>query len=339
MKYFSFPLFLFLAFLMSCTPSSPSEEGNERTRGGIDRNDEEYDRRRERDSDRDDVIDRSRKRHTGGAKCEGNDDCEEMCDDIYDRRRDKEDCEDLSVRQVELLKDVYELLEDPDLDDLEGIDLEDLDVLINISIEPLDDRVGKYSRREAKEMLVWIASSSAVANLFEKEDDDFKILKKLLGEINSDSLSALKATLDSGDSFMEIAVEESNEEAALWIHDFMEEELCSGNVESAACLQKYCDLARAMNNDPAKDMLDFEFFEEYLENIVEEGVNGNEWARGRRTTGDGNTAAKTNHKDCDTTLPFNDATADCEPFEDLDDLEDEWWEELCAGDPLVPGNT
>ena len=298
MKRFKYPLGLCLVFLMSCVPSGPAGVGDDdNRRGSIDRDDEDYDRRRDRDPDRDDVIDRSRKRHTGGAECKGDDDCEEMCDDIYDRRRDREDCEDLSARQVELLKDIYELLEDPDSDDLESIDLKDLDVLINISIEPLDDRVGKYSRREAKEMLIWIASSSEVASLFEKEDDDFKILKKLLGEIKSDDFDALKASIDGGDNFMEIAVEEGNEEAGEWIHEFMEEEVCSGDIESASCLEKYCELGDSMNDRSAEDMLDFEYFEEYLEDIIEEEINKGEWSS--------------------------------EDFEDLDDLNGDWWEDLC----------
>ena len=33
---------------------------------------------------------------------------------------------------------------------------------------------------------------------------------------------------------------------------------------------------------------------------------------------------------CDTTDPYDDATADCDPFDEVDDLEDEWWEELCT---------
>ena len=281
MKFLKILFGSLLIFLMSCSSGSGGNRDD-----GYRRTDDEYDQKRDRDSDRDDVIDRSRKRH-GGGDCAGDDDCEEICDDIYNRRRDKEDCEKLSSRQVELLLDVYETLERPKEDDLEDIDLDDFDVLVNISIEPLDGIVGKYTRREAKEVLIWLASNEEAAKVFKKEDDDHNILEKIFEEVHNDELEALKASLEGGDNFMDLAVDSSNVEAAEWIHEFMEEKICTGgNIESSACLKKYCELAESMKSDFAEDMLEFEFFEEYLEDIIEEGINGDEWARGHRTTGD-----------------------------------------------------
>ena len=40
------------------------------------------------------------------------------------------------------------------------------------------------------------------------------------------------------------------------------------------CLKKWCDLAYEMDEDYAEDLLDYDFFEEYLESIIEDEING-----------------------------------------------------------------
>ena len=54
---------------------------------------------------------------TAGRTCEDEDDnrhdCVEQCRDIYSRRSDRDDCEELPIRQIEVLADLHELLEDP----------------------------------------------------------------------------------------------------------------------------------------------------------------------------------------------------------------------------------
>ena len=335
MKHFYLPLGLFLVFLTGCTPSAPKsvdERDDSRRSARVERDDEDYERRRrDRADDRRRVMDDSRSRRSG-ADCAGDDDCEEMCEDIYRKRKDKEDCEELSQNQVEFLAEIYDTLEDPNDDNLDEIDLDDLKVFIGISIEPLDKLIGRYSRREARETLAWIAAKPDVALIFSKEDDDFKILDKLLDELNSDSETALKTTVESGDGFLELIVENGNEEAGNWIHDFMEEEVCGGDVETAVCLRKYCALAEDMSDDNAEDMLDFEYFQDYLDDIIGEGVNGDRWARGHKTREDGDARALENDAKCDTSSPYDDATADCEPFEDYDDIDGNWWDEegLCS---------
>ena len=353
MKHLFFIPASFLAFLMfvltGCPSNSPSakarddDSSREAPRERIERSDREYEERRNRDKDRDQVISDFKKKVTGGSACEGDKDCEELCDEIYDRKRDRDDCEDLSTRQVEILAEIHELLEDPDEDTLEGLDKDAFEALINISIEPLDDLVNKYTRSESKSMLAWIASDEEAAAIFAKEDDEFKIFKKLLGEIKNDDIEALSASIDSSDNFMELMVEAGNEEAGEWLHDFMDSEACkSGGVDSAPCLRKYCKIASKMTKDYAKDLLDFEYFEKYIESIIEEGVNGKCWTIGHRTVGDDNGPSRT--RMTHGTISDGVATdghckgktdAHCEPFEDLDDMldatdDDQWWEGVCS---------
>ena len=146
-----------------------------------------YDNLRNRDRDRDRVLSRARdkSKRDKSPECEGDDDCEDICSDIYRSRADKNDCEELSVAQVERLEEVSEVFEDPDLDDLEELDLSDVEVYLNISIEPLHKLIGKYNSREAKDFLAWIAQNSDAAELLEDEDDDYEVLSRLFNEIVS----------------------------------------------------------------------------------------------------------------------------------------------------------
>ena len=326
---------LFAGIFLGCSAQQPVARGERESR----RSDEDYNRKIDEDEDRDRVLRDSRRRR-GGRDCSSDRDCEDICGDIYDRRRDKQDCEKLSQSQVELLLDVFESLEKPTEASLKDIDLEDFDVLINISIEPLDRIVNRYTRRQAKEVLVWLALDEEAAKVLRKEDKNQDTLEKIFEEINTEVEDALKTELEGGDTFMDLVVDGENEEAAEWIHEFMEEKVCGDDIESASCLQEYCDIAEDMDSRYAEDMVDFEYFEDYLQDIIDEGVNGNKWAKGHRTKGDGETepyqdkyttpnpAQKIDIKNnCGGT---NTDPDDCEPFRDVDDLEDEWWDSLCA---------
>ena len=109
------------------------------------------------DEDRGRILDRSRLRYSGPT-CADQDDnlheCVEMCRDIYNRRSDRADCEELPIIQIEVLAELYEiLLEDPDDDELDRIDLKDFEVYLKVSISSFDRLIGKYSKSEAKELL------------------------------------------------------------------------------------------------------------------------------------------------------------------------------------------
>ena len=106
-------LALLFVFLADCggPPAVTSNDGDR-----LLRDDEDYDRRKREDENRGNILDRSRTRYTGRT-CEDEDDnrhdCVEQCRDIYSRRSDREDCEELPIKQIEILEDLHELLEDP----------------------------------------------------------------------------------------------------------------------------------------------------------------------------------------------------------------------------------
>ncbi len=324
MKHFKYIIFLpALLFLVNCItqPADPVVPivTKPAKSAPAPRPESYYIEKAKRDLDKAETLARAKNKRDRGPTCEGDDDCEEICDDIYRSRRDQNDCEEFSVAQVERFEEIYEILEDPDEDDLQDIDVSedgDFDAFINISIEPLHKLVGKYSSREAKDFLAWIANNEDVAERLEDEDDDYEVLDALLDELNTEAFTALATNIDSSDNFMDLAVVASNEKALEWIHEYLESEHdnCSSdtNTNKEACLTHYCALGADMDDDNAEDLLgDYEYFQDYIDDIISDEIFGD-----TSTAADGDTR-ESGHWDAD---------EDSDNYiEEYDDIDGDWW--------------
>ena len=155
-----------------------------------DRNDYEQ-RRRNQNTDRDDIIRETKKQYSGEDICEDLDkrdrkDCERICSDIYRRRGDKKECEELKVDLIEDLEKLYKALKYRDSNNFEDIAPELFDTYLNVGLSGFTDIIKNYSSKEAKEFLLWLIENPDISNIFIKEDDDYKILIKLFKAIDSD---------------------------------------------------------------------------------------------------------------------------------------------------------
>ena len=249
--------------------------------------DRDYDQRIRDDENRTSILDESRKRYSGST-CEEEDDrghdCVEECRDIYSRRADREDCEELPIAQIEVLAELHELLEDPDDDELADIDLVDLEVYLNVSIAGFDSHIARYSKNEAKEVLFWIVENEDISNLFSDEDDEFKALEKLFKEItggfqsSSETHEPFITRIEGNDKLIEVAVDFGNESAIEWFQNYITETAtgCRGNNDeiSGTCFEVFCKIGKDMDDDFRESWLSFEDFEDYIDDIVQAGVNG-----------------------------------------------------------------
>ena len=329
-------LALFFAFVLGCMPpapqtATPNVRGGDRTPRNPPRTEREYDDRKDRDKDRDSVLNSSRKRHRG-PKCEDEDrdhDCRDQCKDIYSGR-DRKDCEELAVTQIENLHDLHEkLLEDPDDRSLAEVDTNDWDVYLNISIKPLDKLISKYSTRETKEFLLWLIREEDIAQKFIKEDDDYRSFKELLenlasaGDTNDNIYKYFIANVDGSDTLMEVAATDGDEEIIIkWFLDFINEENddCERDETSDDCWEIYCKIGDEMDEDSRIELLSSEEFEDYVEDIIDEGTNGTiatSSAPGDEWCQEGST-----HADCD-----GSPKGIIENVRDIDD----WYDDLCGG--------
>ena len=276
---------LFLAmFLTSCLGPGVTTDSTRDDRRGVERDDRYYEDRRRRDPDRNEVFDRSRTERYPGKACEDESrghDCQDQCRDIYTRRGDKEDCEELSVDQIERLHELHDILEKPDDDDLANVDFEDFDVYLNISIAPLDKLIGRYTRSEAKEFMLWLIEDEDASQVFEKEDDEYSAFEALLegfaGSINSNGDNIWEPFVEriEGDKLMELAIESGNEETLDWFMDYINEKnsQCEDEELHVDCFKIYCKIGDEIDDDYRDDWLGYENFEDYIEDIISEGIN------------------------------------------------------------------
>ena len=249
----------------ACTPPEPAYPPL------VDGGDRDRDRNRRDRNDRDDNRDRNRPQRTG--ECGKDRICKEICKDIFRSRKDREDCEEFSIADVERMEDVFKILEKPNANDLAEMDAEDLEFLLYISSKPLEKAVDKMSQSEKKRFLVWMAEDSEGAQIIANAEEDYSILKELFGTTFAKSNAELNKNIKSGDSFVELALEEGNEVVLEWIHDFFGDQCESHNNHGHSNYElcvfiSYCYLN--LSGDTEEEYFEYEFFEDLLDEILSE---------------------------------------------------------------------
>ena len=158
------------------------------------------------------------------GECSENRGCRDTCDDIFRSRRDREECEELSIADVERMEDVFKVLENPDGDDLEDLDLEVLEELLDINSDPLKTAISRMNQSEKKDFLLWFAEDSEAAQLIIDVEEEFDIREALFERfiVNPSSRSDLNQNIKGGKTFVELALEEGNEPVLEWLHSSFE---------------------------------------------------------------------------------------------------------------------
>lgn len=196
--------------------------------------------------------------------------CKETCDDLFRSYRHRNDCEDLSVEAVKAIKEIVEVMENPNIEDLEGLDFEVLELLFDISSDPLKEAISRMTQQQQKHILTWLAEDAwTTARIIIDSEDEFEILEELFGEKEEEIISNLNRNIDSGDSFVEIALDEGNEEVLVWIHDFFEEKCDDATRQYERCVfeQYYCKLS--LSTYAEDEFFRYEFFEYTLDTVLE----------------------------------------------------------------------
>ena len=312
-------LFSIVAFSIgACSPPNTQPEGNVRT-------EEEYEERKRRDEDRNDIIQRERSRYSGqtceeldrGDDRRAKDDCEEKCEDMYITRGDRRDCEELEVSFIEDLFEVYESLEDAN--DLEDLNINLFEAYLNISISGLEKVINRYSSKESEDFLIWLVENTDALRIFEKEDRDYKALESLFEQFDSDyNKNTLYTTFTEkldGDELMQIAIYSGDSAIVEWFMDYINDKnpACDDDPETIGCFEIYCKIGAEIDRDARDDWLDFEKFEDYIEEIIDERVNSRDADSGDRE--------KYNSSG------WRYGRTDIQDLSDIDD----WVDELCHG--------
>ena len=224
------------------------------------------------------------RRRTG--ECAFYERCQEMCDEIFQLREDREKCEEYSILDVEKLEVVFKVLENFDGEAAKSLELKDVEFLLNISSDPLEKAMEQMSVSQREDFLIWLASDSETAGLVADAEKEFKILKKLLGIAENDILSSINNPLDREGTFIEIALKERNSTVLEWTHDFFGKN-CEKNSSPEQCVftRYYCHFSLSSDSQEEK-FLDYPFFTKMLDKVLSDHPPENPprwWIRGIRS--------------------------------------------------------
>ena len=254
----------------------------------------------------------------GGNKCEEEErghKCYEHCKEIYRKASNREDCENLTVGQVEKIKEMYDFLESPRERELKGIEKDVFDLYLNISIESLYDLIGEYSNSRAKDFMSWLLENQEFAEIFEAEDNDFEAFESLLQGIKdfnccgaSEIIKPFTVTVEGSKTVWDIVADQRSDYYVDWFMNFIEEKNpdCNDDSNSIECFEIYCRIGEKTDKDNRDNLLRIDSFKKYIDGIIDDNINGEE------SPGGGS-------QKWDTT-----------EIDDSDDLRD-WVEELCGG--------
>ena len=222
--------------------------------------------------------------------------CLDICEDIYHRKRDRHNCNQLQMSFFPSFMEIFDILSNPyDLEDFtpQYVHYYVLQRVLDITPDSILPFINDYNDSERVTLLDWIIGDENLAEIFSSEDTGLQILGSLLDY--SHDLSWEVLTLSRERNLFDLIIEYNNEAALEWAHSFVTGQLCENQLYSKDCLQKYCSAASNWNY--AEDLLDFEFFENYLDEIIRRKVNQENWRNPN--------------------------------FEDSDDINDYWQKELC----------
>ena len=203
---------------------------------------------------------------------------EDVCDDIFSLRADRQDCYEYSSEMVFEFEKLIEATEDGDVDEIEDIGSNVLECMLDIDEREFAKAIRGMSRREAKEFIFLIVENEDFAEVLEDEDDEFNILKQILHSAtgSSDLERALSREIEDNKTFLWLAAE-YNEPAWDWLDNYVGEE-CNGR-DTSDCpggenIGAYCN-ALLKSNFSQRDWKDFLsntelFADEYEEEVEDE---------------------------------------------------------------------
>ena len=206
-----------------------------------------------------------------GGSCVGDEDCEDICSDIFNGKRDRDDCEALNIGLVEDFEILIEDLEDGEIE----IDLDVLECLIDIDEEPIAKAVKKMSKSEAVDFLAEIAENTDLSDILEAEDEGM-VLKNLLSRSGNDDLAEILGEKNEDANFLYLVGVGNNESAFNYLEDYIDEECDGKDEDDEDCpggekLQAYCKGLINWDEDSVEDFLDSaDTFADEYEDVVDD---------------------------------------------------------------------
>ena len=225
----------------------------------------------------------------GGDRCDEDDQCWELCFQMFHSRSEQDNC---GRRPAELVDAFDLLLEDMQTGNVESVDGMVLQCLFQIDDSEFKKHLNRFSTKKAKAFLGEIGYKEDLAEAIFELDEDHDILEDLLEEAGfDDGWDFLTEEIDSRDTLIEIILEEDNEDAWLWLDNYVRLQCASdstlycggtildtirdraggsaglGEKEKRDAFTAYCKALRDDNND-YESFVESELFERDYEDFV-----------------------------------------------------------------------
>lgn len=225
----------------------------------IERSDDFFKVRQEKDTNRKEVFQQSQKLYKSEKICSVDSDCVEICQNLFSENR--KDCLQLPAPQIYQLEKLYQRFNEKDQLSFKDIHVFDLLVFLNLSPEPLVSFFQTLGPFFMKEILFWLVSNWQIAEVFSEEDWDFLFLEIFLNQMQNSPIHSLKEEIAEGRTFMELAWIKQNDAVLFWLNDYFSAVLCRDieKQEKENCiLAQYCLLAESFQDDVSREIMDFE---------------------------------------------------------------------------------
>ena len=201
--------------------------------------------------------------------------CYEQCKKMYYwKGLDVKECQKtLNIPQINILEDTFNLLWEPDFEELQSLHPDNLKAYLNISNSALSRIIRKYGSKEIEHFILWIIYKEEITKIFEDSYTNFNTLADLLYRVapytERDIYEPFIETLGS-EKLMPAIIKAENETAMDWFLDFINKtnKACARDTSSKDCFNIYCSIGRAIDKSSRMDWIYFDSFESYLSDII-----------------------------------------------------------------------
>ena len=222
-----------------------------------------------------DPVKQERCKKVSKNACGEDKECEDICDDIFNSRKDRQKCHELPGSLVSGFETLLSDVEDGDIEDL---NLAHLECLLDIDDTEFAKVMRKLSRKEAKSFLLAVILDSDLANILEDEDDEFVILKQVLNRaFGSNNLKKQLGDEIENDKGLLWLAGEQNEQAWKWVDNYVGD-ICdrgSSDCPGGDNIVAYCSTLLDTKIFKRSDLEDFLsdtdiFAEEYEDDVQDD---------------------------------------------------------------------
>ena len=218
-----------------------------------------------------------------GDKCaekKENHPCYGQCKKMYYWHNSKvRKCQNsLTVPQINILEETFDILWEPDFENLQKIHPDNFKEYLKIYSSALNRIIRKYGSKELEHFTLWIIYNEEIIKIFQNTDSNFERLADLLYRVapytEEDIYEPFIESLGK-EKLMSAVISSENETAMELFFDFINatNKACIREAVSKSCFNIYCSIGRGISKHDRLNWTEFKEFYFYLSEIIDNKIN------------------------------------------------------------------